>query len=221
MRSMLQRNDGYIPALSYDWLTPLYDSLIRWTMPEQSFKRRLIEQARIMSNHRVLDLGCGTVTLSLLIKKIHPEAEVIGMDGDPKILEIAKRKTHEAGLDISFNRGMAFDLPYPDAFFDRVLTSLVLHHLTHENKALTLNEVRRVLRTGGELHIADFGKPHNALMYAASLPWRVFDGFGTTADNVKGALPEMMSRAGFIEVHESARYMTLFGTLSLYVARKQ
>lgn len=215
-----RKDNNYIPALSYDGLTPLYDSLIRWTTPEQAFKRRLIEQARIMRNHRVLDLGCGTATLTLLIKETHPEAAVVGLDGDPKILEIAGRKARQAGLDITFDQGMSFDLPYPGGSFDRVLTSLVIHHLTHENKVRTFNEAHRVLRDGGELHIADFGKPHNALMSAVSLPWRIFDGMETTSDNVKGLLPEMMRRAGFIDVHESARYMTLFGTLSLHIARK-
>jgi hypothetical protein len=42
-----------------------------------------------------------------------------------------------------------------------------------------------VLSANGELHIADFGKPQNALMRVAAFPWQVFDGFQTTADNVK------------------------------------
>jgi ubiquinone/menaquinone biosynthesis C-methylase UbiE len=217
---MRNHKHDYVPALSYDRLTPLYDSLIRYTMPEQAFKQRLIEQARLTSVHRVLDLGCGTATLTLLIKRTHPDVAVVGLDGDPHILEIGKRKALESGSDITFEQGMAFDLPFPDASFDRVLSSLVMHHLTHENKILTFNELHRILRGGGEVHIADFGKPHNALMLAASLPWRIFDGFGTTADNVKGALPEMMRQAGFIGVHETARYMTLYGTLSMYIARK-
>ena len=212
--------DSYIPALSHDWLTPFYDSLIRWTMPETTFKRHLIEQARIKSGHRVLDLGCGTATLTLLIKKTHPEATVVGIDGDPKILKIAKRKSDQANLDITLDEGMGFDLPYPDASFDRVLSSLVFHHLSRENKVATLGEVHRVLRANGELHIADFGKPQNALMRFASFPCQVFDGFQTTADNVKGLMPEFIRSAGFVEVQESARYITLFGTLSLYASRK-
>jgi len=212
--------DPYIPALSHDWLTPLYDSLIRWTMPESTFKRRLIEQTRIKSGHRVLDLGCGTATLTLLIKRTHPDTTVVGIDGDPKILGIAKNKATQAGLEIALDQGMSFDLPYPDASFDRVVSSLVFHHLNRDNKVATVNEVHRVLRAGGELHIADFGKPQNTLMRAASFPWQVFDGFKTTTDNVKGLLPELIRNAGFVEAYESARYMTLFGTLSLYSARK-
>lgn len=217
---MWKKTDNYIPALSHDWLTPFYDSLIRWTMPESTFKRRLTEQTRIKRSDRVLDLGCGTGTLTRLIKRNHPDATVVGIDGDPKILEIARKKADQARLEITLDEGMSFNLPYPDASFDRVVSSLVFHHLNRENKLATLREVHRVLSAGGELHIADFGKPHNVLMRVVSLPWQLFDGFQTTADNVKGSMPELIRSAGFVEVHESARFMTLFGTLSLYASRK-
>jgi cyclopropane fatty-acyl-phospholipid synthase-like methyltransferase len=212
--------DSYIPALSHNWLTPLYDQLIGWTMPEATFKRHLIKQADIKSGHRVLDVGCGTATLTLLIKKTHPDADVVGVDGDAKILGIAKRKAAQANLDITLDEAMGFDLPYPTVSFDRVVSSLMFHHLTRTNKIATLREINRVLRTDGELHIADFGKAHNLLMRAASFPWQVFDGFKTTSDNVNGLLTKLIQDAGFAEVHKSADYMTLFGTLSLYVARK-
>jgi SAM-dependent methyltransferase len=214
------KKTDYIPALSHDWLTPLYDSLIGWTMPETAFKLRLIGQARIKSNHFVLDVGCGTGTLTRLINQNHPDATVIGIDGDEKILGIAKRKANESRSEVTFQQAMAFQLPYVDASFHRTLSSLVFHHLTRENKLRALNEMHRVLRAGGELHIADFGKPHNLLMRLASFPWRVFDSHKTTADNLKGLMPELIRDAGFVEVHESARYMTMFGTLSLFMARK-
>lgn len=217
---MPSHGPAYKPALSLDWLTPLYDVAISWTMPEAAFKRRLITEARIESHQRVLDLGCGTATLTLLIKSIHPEATVIGIDGDAKILHIGKRKAEKAGLEITLTQALAFNLPCPDASFDRNLSSLMFHHLTRENKVRSLKEVYRVLRSGGELHIADFGKPQNLLMRVASFPWRLFDGSTTTADNVGGLLPELMRYSGFVQVRESARYMTLFGTVSLYSARK-
>lgn len=217
---MRKKTDTYIPALSYDWLTPLYDSLIGWTMPEYAFKLRLIEQARIKSDHFVLDLGCGTGTLTRLIKRNHPEATIIGIDGDEKILGIANRKANESRPEVTFQQAMAFQLPYVDASFHRALSSLVFHHLPRENKLRALKELHRVLRAGGELHIADFGKPHNLLMRLASFPWRVFDDHKTTADNVKGLMPQLIREAGFVEVHETARYMSVFGTLSLFRGRK-
>lgn len=217
---MGKKAEHFIPALSFGWMAPIYDLLIRLTMPETALKRRLVEQSRIRTGHRVLDLGCGTATLILLIKSIHPEAEVRGLDGDPRILEIARKKAEKAGAEVTLDEGMSYRLPYPDESFDRVLSSLFFHHLTSEDKERTLLEVRRVLRAAGELHVADFGKPQNALMRVAALPWQAFDGRRTITDNVKGRLPEMFRGAGFIEVYETTRYMTLFGTLSLYSARK-
>jgi SAM-dependent methyltransferase len=115
---------------------------------------------------------------------------------------------------------MAFELPYPDASFDRVISSLLFHHLTREKKERTLKEIFRVLRQGGELHVADWGKAQNKLMRTAFLLVQMLDGFETTVDNVSGLLPELFRSAGFEDIQEPTRYMTIVGTLSLYRARK-
>ncbi len=194
---MTKNRDEYIPALKYRLFTSLYDPLLYWVLRESKFKRCLVEQAGIESGHRVLDLGCGTGTLALMIKGTQLEAEVVGLDGDPKVLEIAKAKVARSGQEITMDYGMAYELPYPDDCFDRVLSSLLFHHLTRENKVRTLTEVNRVLRPGGELHVADWGKPQNRLMRIAFLSVQMLDGFKTTADNVSGLLPELFSSAGF------------------------
>ena len=106
------KNDKYIPALSYDWLTPFYDPVVRLTTREKTFKKALAEQARIRAAHRVLDLACGTGTLTILLKKTVPQAEVVGLDGDSQILEIAETKARKAGVEIRFEKGMSFDLPF-------------------------------------------------------------------------------------------------------------
>jgi len=207
----------YIPAFSHSFLTPFYDFMMKRAARESTFKPKLIEQARIEKGHQVLDLGCGTATLSILIKKAQPEAEVIGLDADPKILEIAKVKVAEAGLDITLDYGTAIELPYPESSFDRVFSSMMLHHLTREDKVRALREVFRVLKPRGELHVADLGKPHNAPMY---LPTLIIRHLEETSDNVKGLLPEIIRNAGFEKVEETAKYMTIFGTIALYKAHK-
>lgn len=221
---MGSKRDRYIFAFSYGFLTSLYDLMMQVTMREPTFKRRLVDQARIEKCQRVLDLGCGTATLTVLIKKANPDSEVIGLDGDPKILEIARLKVAKAGLNIPLDYGVAFELPYPDDSFDRVISSMVFHHLTLENKARTLKEAFRVLRTGGELHVADFGKPQNTFMYLISL---IVQRLEETSDNVKGLLPMMFRDVGFDQVEETTKstifnfiYMTMFGTVALYRARK-
>src|SRR4030067_2941191 len=116
----MSKKARFIPALSFQWLTPLYDPLLRWGMREETFKRHLIEQANIQPGQRILDLGCGTGTLTILIKQLHPDADVVGLDGDPEILEIARVKAAKARVEITLDHGMAYQLPYPDEAFDRV-----------------------------------------------------------------------------------------------------
>jgi ubiquinone/menaquinone biosynthesis C-methylase UbiE len=213
----MDEKERFIPALSYDRLTPFYDPLLRWGMREETFKSALIRQAEIRPGMRVLDLGCGTGTLTILIKQTHPASEVTGLDGDPEVLQIARAKAAKTGVEIIFDLGMAFQLPYPDRSFDRVLTSLVLHHLTRNDKQRAIGEVFRVLRPGGELHIVDFGKPRGVYGRLVS---QIIKRMEQAADNVKGLLPVMMDYAGFQQVEEPTHSTTVFGTLALYRGRK-
>lgn len=208
--------DRYIPALGHAWLTGLYDPVLRATMREATFKSRLVEQADLRPGHRILDIGCGTGTLTIAIKRSQPGAEVIGLDGDPEVLRRAAAKIAAAGVTIALDQGLSNQLPYADASFDRVLTSLLLHHLSAENKRRTLAEIRRVLRPGGQVHIADWGEAHDMVMRGAFFLIQLLDGFATTTDNVKGKIPQFLRDAGLAEVRETSRLRTVFGTLSLY-----
>jgi ubiquinone/menaquinone biosynthesis C-methylase UbiE len=213
---MTQHESKYIPALSFKVFTPLYDTLFKWTMREELFKTRLIEGAKIRSGQRVLDLGCGTGTLTIMIKKAHPDSEVIGLDGDPQVLDIARRKAKEHGVSIEFDQGMAYQLPYSDAYFDRVLSSMVFHHLATHDKERTLAEIYRVLKPDGELHLADFGAPHGFFAKSISLIMRRFE---RVDDNINGRIPEMFRKAKF-SVAKTWELNTVFGTLALLQGQK-
>ena len=110
---MNENQDEYIPALIYGWLTALYDPLLYWMLRESTFKRCLVEQSGIERGHRVLDLGCGTGTLTLLTKQIHPEAGVVGLDGDPKVLATARAYVTKSGLDITLGSWYGFRTAVP------------------------------------------------------------------------------------------------------------
>jgi hypothetical protein len=80
--------------------------------------------------------------------------------------------------------------------------------------------VHRVLRPGGELHVADWGKPANPLMWLAAQGVRLFDGAARTRTNLEGRLPDLMRSAGLRDVAETEQWSTAFGTLSLYRATR-
>ena len=212
-----KNSERYIPAFSFEFLTPLYDFVMRWITRESVFKPELVRQMEIAKEDKVLDLGCGTATSTILIKKACLEAELVGFDVDLKILGIAQSKIKKAGFDIALNLGTGLCLPYRDSSFDRVASSMVLHHLTRENKIRALKEVFRVLQPDGELHIADFGKPQNIPMYFPSLIIRHLE---EASDSVKGMLPEIFQLAGVQEIEEKGKYSSLFGTVALYKMRK-
>ena len=213
-------SSSFIPALRYRWLTRFYDPIVQLTTHEGRFKQALLKQACIQEGYRILDLGCGTGTLELMVKRAYPSAEMLGLDADLEALELAKTKIAKAGIAVRLDQGHASALPYTNNSFDRVLSSLFFHHLSSELKEEAMREVLRVLRPGGEFHIADWGKPTSPTMRLAFLGVQILDGFATTADNVRGLLPDLLWRGGFAKVEITACFSTIFGTLSLYYARK-
>jgi ubiquinone/menaquinone biosynthesis C-methylase UbiE len=213
-------SDRYLPALRFSALTRVYDPTIRWTTREATFKRRLLEQAALQPGQRMLDLGCGTGTLAIMAKQAQPEAVLVGLDGDPEILERARAKARRAGVELQLDHGFSTELPYEDESFDLVLSTLFFHHLTGADKRRTAGEIVRVLRAGGELHVADFGRPADPLMRVLFGSVRLFDGLDQTRDNAAGALPAIFEQGGLEGAEETERLRTAFGTLALYRARR-
>ena len=210
-----------MPALRLRALTRFYDPVVALTVREGEFKRRLLEQLSPEPGQRILDLGCGTGTLAVLIKKAEPGAEVHGLDADAEILARARSKAAaHGGPEVSFIQGLSNELPYQDEFFDRVVTSLLFHHLTRDVKLQTAAEIGRVLRPGGELHLADWGRPSDPFMAAVSLGVRALDGFEPTRDNFNGRLPAVLEEGGLADARQTDRLRTAFGTMGLYRARR-
>ena len=213
-------HDTYVHALRFPLITPAYDLIVAATTRERTFKETLLKQARIQNGHRVLDLACGTGTLALKAQAAYPGAVVVGVDGDPSILRLAIKKAERQRITIQFDPAMADNLPYESESFDRVLSTLFFHHLRWDAKVSVAREVVRVLRPGGEFHVADWGPPQNALLRIGFLGVQILDGFENTKDNLRGMLPAAFEQAGFTNVQSMAMINTVLGSLVLYRAQR-
>jgi len=211
------RPENYVPAAGHDVLLPLYDPLQRFLFREDKLRPALLELSQVRAGSRVLDVGCGTGTQAVLTKQAHPDAEVIGLDGDAKALSRARAKASRAGVAVQLDEALATAMPYPDAHFDRVVSSLVFHHLEDADKRRALAEIRRVLAPGGLFVLADFGRPVN--WFERWLAGRL-ERFEEARTNITGGLRDLLAQAGFTSIEEAPLYSMGFARVWSWRAQR-
>ncbi len=135
-----------------------YDSFLKLSMDEQKFRWEIIELANLRGDEKILDIGCGTGTLDLMIAETLDKGSIYGIDVAPKMIEVARKKALRKGKKTDYQIGSSTALPYEDNYFDVVFTSLIFHHLTLEEKTKTLREISRVLKVDGKYISAEFGQ---------------------------------------------------------------
>lgn len=183
----------YLPAAGHDLLLPAYDLLTRVLGMPPAYDM-LVAQAELFAGARVLDIGCGTGNLTIRARRAESAVQITGIDPDPRALEKARKKAP----GVTFERGYAQELPFADGSFDRVLSSMMLHHLDPEMRRAALAEAYRVLRPGGSVHIVDVVGRHLSVAHA------------------DGELPGLLREAGFDCADLGSRRLRLVGPVAFF-----
>ena len=213
---LLKSERTFVPAAGRDLFLPLYDPL-SMLLGASRLHAALLEQAGLRPGFRVLDVGCGTGTFAVTLKRQHPDVTAVAMDPDPKALARAKRKAQRAGVSIQFDLGFADALGYDAGTFDRVFSSMMFHHLPKSEREAALREIRRVLRPGGRLEFVDIA---SSAAHRPGLLARMIHPQPRMRENANARLFELMARAGFVDARSVGDRNTVLGPVAFCQASR-
>ncbi|HEU4510680.1 MAG TPA: class I SAM-dependent methyltransferase [Pyrinomonadaceae bacterium] len=198
----------FVPAAGRDVFLPLYDPMVRLLGFDRA-RQELISHAKIEAHQHILDIGCGTGTFVVLLKRQYPQARVVGLDPDPKALRRAKSKIRRAGVSVQLDEGFSDALPYEAAVFDHVFSSFMFHHLAGAERDDTMREVARVLKPGGSFHLFDFVADHAPRGFFE----RLIHSHAHLQDNSTEQILAELNHAGFTNASRVKQDNMFFGLL--------
>jgi len=195
----------------------LYDPLVEKLSfgKERRFRQQTIDIMHITPEQNILDVGCGTGSLTLMIADHLDNGSVTGIDAAPKMIAIARRKAKRHHNKALFENGVAEKIDFADGIFDTVVNSMFSHHIDTELKQRAFAEMFRVLKPGGILVTADIDRPTTRL--ASWIGWlsRYILLQPELEDNLLGNLPTIMNNAGFSNIN---RCCHLYNMVSFFTA---
>jgi ubiquinone/menaquinone biosynthesis C-methylase UbiE len=206
----------YLPAAGHDIFLPFYDVMTE-LIGANRVRRALLDRLTFAPGSKALDIGCGTGTFVVLLKRLHPQVQVTGLDPDCKALARACRKAERAGTEVELVQGFSQELRFADGAFDHVFSSFMFHHLDADLKQATLRDVRRVLKPGGRFHLLDFGGSDSGRYGFLA---RLFHSHSRLRDNAESRILNLLQAAGFEGVRRPGEHKVLlgFGRALLYEA---
>lgn len=127
---------------------------------EQALRQRTVDLALIKPGDSVLEVGCGTGSLTLATKRqAGLSGKVVGIDVIPGMVEYSQQKAERAYEDITFQLGSINDIPFADNTFDAVMCSFMIFHMSEETRKMGIAEIYRVLKPQDRLLMVDLAMP--------------------------------------------------------------
>lgn len=211
----------YVPALGIAALTPLYDAMLGLATRERVWRVALLDQVAPNTGETIIDVGCGTGTLAVLLKRRAPGARVVGVDPDPDALALAARKSASAGVDVEWRQGFARDAAavLGPGVADKAVSSLVFHQVPAPEKRAGVAAMFDAVRPGGEVHIADYARQTGASRLLFNVIG-LLDGFANTRANADGALEQLLSASTGSTVQARRVVPTVTGAISLFACTR-
>ncbi len=177
----------------------LYDFLFKKIFYlDSKFYQKIENHSKIQGNEKILDIGSGTSSFSIYLKKKYPSIEVHNTDGSSKMISIARKKIQKQNLDISLKQALVENLPYEDESFDTVFAILLFSYIPKTIKPFALKELNRVLKKDGNLIIVDIAKQSGYKKYVNSLKY-IPNGF-FTEEGLKGEYIKMLHKSKFKDI---------------------
>ena len=201
-------------ARVYDLIEPLMmfglDAVIR---------REVITLLALKGSEKILDVGCGTGTLTRQIARTLSDTDrscVVGVDAATAMIDVARRKA-ETMPNVAFESTLAEQLPFGDGSFDCAVSTMFFHHINADLKCRALNEIWRTLVPGGKTIIVDITPPTN--WFGSICVWAGYFLFqqAEIRENIEGKLETAFTRSKFRQWHTVAHHA---GYVSVYVLEK-
>lgn len=213
--------DGFVPALGFARLTPLYDAALAVATREAVWRTALLDQVAPGVGETIIDVGCGTGTLAVLLKRRAPGARVIGIDPDPDVLALAARKAARAGVDVEWRQGFARDAAavLGSGLADKAVSSLVFHQVPTPEKRAGITAMFDAVRPGGEVHVGDYARQAGVSRLLFTVIG-LLDGFANTRPNADGALEELLRASAGSPVQARRVVRTITGAISLFACTR-
>lgn len=191
---------------------PYYDAFVNIVTLGQAYRLRnlTVRNALLQPGENVLDVGCGTGGVTIPAKRqVGKNGSAAGIDPAPEMIAVARQKASRAGLEIDFRVGVIEALPFPDATFDAVTSSLMMHHLPEHLQVKGLAEIKRVLKPGGRLLIADMMRPSTSFLDHFFTALTMHHGHGLQVGIQ--LLPKLLQDAGFAEIQQLDNHFLVIG----------